>query len=179
MASESLESPEGGPEKVPESENLNRRSFIYGAIGSIVALITALLGIPLIGYIFSPLFRNRGEHRGAALVGPTSKYPVNEPTTAEITFAGPGESPFTEGVYVLNQGGGNFVLYSIKCTHLGCPFEWNSPSRAFFCPCHGGTFDVDGKVTGGPPPRNLDRFEAIVKDGKLYAGKLILGQARG
>lgn len=42
---------------------------------------------------------------------------------------------------------------SLVCTHLGC-IVGESPS-GFLCPCHGSSFDVNGKVTGGPAPRAL------------------------
>ena len=35
----------------------------------------------------------------------------------------------------------------------------SSPAaQRFICPCHGGVYDFDGKVAGGPPVRPLDRF---------------------
>ncbi len=54
------------------------------------------------------------------------------------------------------------VLIGI-CTHLGCspqykpePQETNSWPGGFFCPCHGSTFDLAGRVFKGvPAPINL------------------------
>lgn len=59
------------------------------------------------------------------------------------------------------------VIYPI-CTHLGCIVSyrpdgipgWDSGQFAntpgFFCPCHGGVFDIAGRVVKGtPPPENL------------------------
>lgn len=59
-----------------------------------------------------------------------------------------------------------FVVYGI-CTHLGCspsyrphggaseePYQ--NPEPQFFCPCHGGVFDLAGRVyKGTPPPVNM------------------------
>lgn len=59
-----------------------------------------------------------------------------------------------------------FVAYGI-CTHLGCspsyrphgrtsdePYQ--NPVPQFFCPCHGGVFDLAGRVyKGTPPPLNM------------------------
>jgi Rieske Fe-S protein len=33
---------------------------------------------------------------------------------------------------------------------------WDTAGKEFRCPCHGGRFDAQGRVTGGPPPRPLD-----------------------
>ena len=40
----------------------------------------------------------------------------------------------------------------------------------FICPCHGGVYDFQGKVIGGPPVRPLDRFQTRVRDGQVQIG---------
>jgi menaquinol-cytochrome c reductase iron-sulfur subunit len=41
----------------------------------------------------------------------------------------------------------------------------------FICPCHGGVYDFEGKVIGGPPVRPLDRFQTrLSPDGKVELG---------
>jgi len=59
-----------------------------------------------------------------------------------------------------------FIVYGI-CTHLGCipdyrpdnsgtPEPFARPGPQFFCPCHGGVFDLAGRVYANmPPPTNL------------------------
>jgi len=59
-----------------------------------------------------------------------------------------------------------FVVYGI-CTHLGCSPSYHPRGNAnekpylnhapqFFCPCHGGVFDLAGRVyKGTPPPMNM------------------------
>ena len=37
--------------------------------------------------------------------------------------------------------------------HLGCQVHWDAKGKKFRCPCHGGVYDVTGKVLEGPPPR--------------------------
>jgi hypothetical protein len=54
--------------------------------------------------------------------------------------------------------------------HLGCPVQ--PTGTGFSCPCHGGQYDQEGRVTGGPPVRPLNRFETTVDDN----GHLVLGQ---
>jgi cytochrome b6-f complex iron-sulfur subunit len=54
------------------------------------------------------------------------------------------------------------------CTHRGCtvraPGATTEPDRpyAFRCPCHGATYDMDGKVTKGPARKSLARFAISV-----------------
>jgi Rieske Fe-S protein len=73
-----------------------------------------------------------------------------------------GEKP----VVVVRTSAG-FRAFSAVCTHLGCLIHWDAAKREFECPCHGATFDVNGKVTAGPPPRPLSEFTVSVTDGKV------------
>jgi len=56
-----------------------------------------------------------------------------------------------------------FLVMIGICTHLGCSPTY-SPERdlesgwtgGFFCPCHGGKYDLAGRVLEGvPPPKNM------------------------
>jgi menaquinol-cytochrome c reductase iron-sulfur subunit len=63
-----------------------------------------------------------------------------------------------------------YVAISTRCAHLGCPVNWVSASESFVCPCHGGVYDFEGKVIGGPPVRPLDRFQTRVENGQVQIG---------
>jgi Rieske Fe-S protein len=54
------------------------------------------------------------------------------------------------------------------CTHAGCPVGWRLDQQAFVCPCHSGTYTVQGAVVSGPPPRPLDRIPVRIKSGNVY-----------
>lgn len=64
-----------------------------------------------------------------------------------------------------------FVALSSTCPHLGCRVHWEGPQNRFFCPCHNGTFDPDGRPTGGPvlaANQHLPRYPLRIEDGLLY-----------
>ena len=65
---------------------------------------------------------------------------------------------------------GEFVAISTRCAHLGCPVRWVDRRGAFVCPCHGGVYDFQGLVAGGPPVRPLDRFVTRVRNGQVQLG---------
>jgi Rieske Fe-S protein len=44
-----------------------------------------------------------------------------------------------------------FQAFSSVCPHLGCRVRWEEENHRFFCPCHRGVFDADGKAVSGPP----------------------------
>lgn len=62
------------------------------------------------------------------------------------------------------------IAVSPRCTHLGCPVRFVEPSAVFICPCHGGSFDVQGRKKVGPPVRGLDRFYTVVREGEVRIG---------
>lgn len=51
---------------------------------------------------------------------------------------------------------------SAICTHLGCQVEWKRDKNAFVCPCHEGTYAMDGTVLSGPPPAPLRELPLTV-----------------
>lgn len=69
-----------------------------------------------------------------------------------------------ESVY-LRRRGSAFDAVSGLCTHTGCLVQ--SAPTGFACPCHKSDFDQEGKPTGGPAPRPLDRLETKVEDGRV------------
>lgn len=90
-----------------------------------------------------------------------------------------GESlPFTmpsgTQVVIARQAQGDtadsFVALSSICPHLGCQVHWEAVNQRFFCPCHNGAFDADGKATLGPPAKanqQLTRFPLQVEGNLL------------
>ncbi|NUN52511.1 MAG: Rieske (2Fe-2S) protein [Planctomycetaceae bacterium] len=65
------------------------------------------------------------------------------------------QSPGGARVVIARQGDGNaaedFVALSNVCPHLGCSVHWEPQNSRFFCPCHNGVFDPEGRGTEGPP----------------------------
>jgi nitrite reductase/ring-hydroxylating ferredoxin subunit len=60
-----------------------------------------------------------------------------------------------------------FVVFSNRCTHVGCPAQ--ATGSGFACPCHGSQFDQEGARIAGPAVRPLDRFQwEIRRDGHLW-----------
>jgi len=94
--------------------------------------------------------------------------PTSAPATQEID-AGPLDEFGTDRVYDSHRDKGFFVIrrddklfaMSSICTHKGCKVRV-ADDQAFYCKCHGSTFDKDGKVTKGPAVRSLPRLEIAI-----------------
>jgi menaquinol-cytochrome c reductase iron-sulfur subunit len=139
------------------------------AIIGIGGLISAAYAIPAIGYIIGPAIK-QGSSDWIKL-GPISKVELNVPTLFKTVIQSQTGWITAEeeiSAYVLSEDGQTYVVMSNICTHLGCKIRWIAEKNGFFCPCHNGAFSKDGAVTGGPPPRPLDRFESKVEEDILY-----------
>ena len=65
----------------------------------------------------------------------------------------------------------DFVALSSTCPHLGCQVHWQPGEKRFFCPCHNGTFDPEGRALSGPPfeaGQSLGRYPLKIEDGVLF-----------
>jgi len=54
----------------------------------------------------------------------------------------------------------SFAALDAICTHMRCTVAYNALNLSLDCPCHGSTYEVDGRVIGGPAPRALKAFAA-------------------
>ncbi len=50
-----------------------------------------------------------------------------------------------------------FVALSAICTHQTCTIT-GFGNQQYVCPCHGSTFDINGRVVGGPAPFALHMY---------------------
>lgn len=156
---------------------ISRRKFLGYLIGGIGGVIGAVVAAPLVGYFLSPAWR-----KSKSLLTPiarTGDIPIGVPTFVtyeERMRDGWFVSTLSKGAWVVTKDGKEFIVFDPRCTHLNCPYYWDKQKEIFQCPCHDGRFDIDGNVTGGPPPRPLDRLEVMVEDDTiLLSGKIATG----
>jgi menaquinol-cytochrome c reductase iron-sulfur subunit len=151
-----------------EGESMTRRNvFAVGgqALGGAAA---AAVLLPTVGFALAPLFEEQGDEWQG--VGPVSEFDKEGYASVVLTIVpGIGESGKTtayvrRGNSDFEEDENDFIAISTRCAHLGCPVRFVEAAGNFICPCHGGVYDFEGKVIGGPPVRPLDRFQTRVKD---------------
>jgi cytochrome b6-f complex iron-sulfur subunit len=59
-----------------------------------------------------------------------------------------------------------FAALDAICTHQRCTVAYNALNLTLDCPCHGSSYEVDGRVINGPAVRALSRFTAT-SDGTM------------
>jgi Rieske Fe-S protein len=146
----------------------SRRTFLAWLTGVIAAVIAVLAGVPLLGLFVAPALK-RSKELWVDL-GPVGKVPENEPTPFTFSYEGATswlQTMVSGTAYAVRRPGEGIYVLSNICTHLGCPVHWEDELRRFRCPCHGGDFDIEGKVVSGPPPKPLPRYAFRVAKGML------------
>lgn len=140
----------------PDSEMVKRRTLLGWSVGAVLTSITGTMATLIGGAILAPV-RSRAAGQSIDL-GTAAE--LTEGVPREVTLRVEREDGYQRiveqrTVYLVKEGAAVRAL-SATCTHLGCRVAWDSAGKEFRCPCHGGRFDAQGRVTGGPPPRPLD-----------------------
>ena len=148
------------------------RRVLLAKLGLIFnGIVGAILAVPILRYVLSPVTRGRKPGYEAWLsLGGVEQFPVGQ--TRLATFRNPIADPWdgqTADIpcWVRNLDGQAFQVFAINCAHLGCPVRWFPQSNLFMCPCHGGVYYADGSHAAGPPPRGLFQYHYRIEGGKL------------
>jgi len=149
--------------RIPDSL-FTRRRFLGALIGGwLLALVAAVLG-PLRKFIIPP-YREPDE--------------VTLPL-ADYASLGAGEmKPFAWGIkpgFLRRTADGAYVALVGVCTHLDCNVTWLPEQSKFFCACHEGWYDENGRNIAGPPPKPLRRLETAVEGENLIVRKTGAGR---
>ena len=140
----------------PDSEMVKRRAVLGWSVGAVISALSGTMATLSGGAILAPV-RSRAAGRSIDL-GPAGD--LTEGVPREVTLRVEREDGYQRvveqrTVFLVKDETGVRAL-SATCTPLGCRVAWDTAGKEFRCPCHGGRFDAQGRVTGGPPPRPLD-----------------------
>jgi cytochrome b6-f complex iron-sulfur subunit len=128
--------------EIREQADVSRRDFLgLATVGTVVMSMLAM---------FAGIFRMskpnvRFEEATKFKIGKPENFPVGMVTKLD-----------EKGVFIFSNDDGLHAISSV-CTHLGCIVAVSE--NGFQCPCHGSKYDENGKVIGGPAPRNLAWLE--------------------
>jgi Rieske Fe-S protein len=157
-----------------EGESMTRRTAFTVAGQALGGIAGAAVALPAVGFALAPIF-HRGKERWEA-VGPLGHFSADSYTPVVFTLvqsigeAGKTTAYVRKGSSNLKEDPSTYIAISTRCAHLGCPVRFVQAAGNFICPCHGGVYDFQGKVIGGPPVRPLDRFQTRVRNGQVEIG---------
>ncbi len=158
--------PQGATPPIHEAvAAISRRKFLSRLSLSLAGACAAMLGVPLVGFVVTPIFRKvAGTWRDVGAIG---DFAIGE--TVSVMFEDPSPLPWAgvtarAAAWLRRDDEVKFTAFSAHCTHLGCPVRWMPGANLFLCPCHGGVYYADGSVAAGPPPHPLFRYDVRVVD---------------
>lgn len=158
-----------------EGETVTRRRLFEGGALLAGGIAGGIVMLPALGFALGPVFEKTDQPWEN--VGNVADFSPDTYIQKVITLTPNIGEAGKATVYVRKRnqkldpkGTRQFVAISTRCAHLGCPVRWVEASARFICPCHGGVYDFEGKVVGGPPPRPLDRFETRVRGNQVQIG---------
>jgi Rieske Fe-S protein len=184
------------PEPEP-GERFPRSRFLEASTLGLGAVIGGLVTVPAVGFMVVPAFVDQ-KYPDVDL-GPLENFPEGKWFVTSFFMHPEVGEVSRRTAYIRNngqlKGEPSFTIISNRCAHLGCPVQPNGPVQdnqkkevkgdggqrvsltptipagGFGCPCHGGQYDPEGNRTSGPPVRALDRYEYLIRNGRLILGK--------
>lgn len=157
---------ENKPEENLSQDEITRRRFLNRVSISLTIFGAALVGLPVVGFLFEPILVHR--KYVWRRVGRVDDFEIGSTVEVKMEDADPepwaGKTAWT-AAWLQRRAPEKFVAFSVNCQHLGCPVRWEKSARLFMCPCHGGVYYENGKVAGGPPPRGLQQYPVRISEG--------------
>jgi Rieske Fe-S protein len=181
--SEATQTPPGdAPAATAADKEMTRGQFLTAATVGVGGVMGLLIAAPVAGMALGPVFG--GEDFEPVLIGKIDEF--KEGTFTKVVLTPGADEP---DAYVRKKvafvrkntknddgewsdklalkGQEEFSVISNVCMHLGCPVQ--ASNTGFVCPCHGGSYNQDGKRLAGPPVRPLDRYIWEQRGDELWA----------
>ena len=161
-----------------EGETISRRRFMGVTVQAAGLMTVAAMALPALGFAIGPVFDQQPDTWQD--IGPLSKFGDSNYVPVTITIE-PGLGDAGQSLAYVRRHNRSIdgppkdrydevVAISSRCAHVGCPVRFVAAASSFVCPCHGGVYNFRGIRVGGPPPRPLDRFYTLIKDGRVLLG---------
>ena len=144
------------PGQADECQKICRRRFLEWTVRLGVATVAAGIVTPAAVYLWP--VRREGPGQEFVSAGPAGDLAVGASKLVQVDG---------KAIVVIRPTEKDYRAFSAVCTHLACLVHWRKDKADLYCPCHGGQFDIDGQVIGGPPPRPLPRYPVSIVDGDL------------
>ncbi len=136
---------------------MRRRTFLKSVLALLSSTAAVSFGYPMLRFL-----------EPAAIKSAKIKFEIKK---SEIPIGEAKDIVFNnKPVIIINRPKKGYIALSRVCTHLGCLVEYDRGKNILLCPCHAGTFNMEGNVISGPPPRPLQRFPLELKGENILIG---------
>ena len=145
-----------------------RRRFLDWFVGTSAGALFASILYPILNFLRPP-------EVAEAATAEVEAGPVNDPEFLDKGFK---IVPFGAlPVIVVRLSDTDFRAMGATCTHLDCIVEYRRDQQAFWCNCHNGRFDLNGRNVAGPPPKPLTGYAVhVVRRRPGQAGTVVVSK---
>jgi cytochrome b6-f complex iron-sulfur subunit len=137
----------------------SRRQFLNGLVGGGVGAAFISLLSPIIKFV-TPPYKEPDEVRL-----PQTDYKDLAPNAAKVFPWG------SKPGFLKRKEDGTYMALVGVCSHLDCNVNWQPETKKFYCACHEGWYDENGKNIAGPPPKPLRRLDVAVEGEEIVITK--------
>jgi len=88
-----------------------------------------------------------------------------KPNTGKIVKFG------SRPVLLVRTADTDWRAFSAVCTHLNCTVQYQVERRQIWCACHNGTYDLNGAVVSGPPPKALEEYAVRLRGDEVVISR--------
>ena len=74
-------------------------------------------------------------------------------------------------VLLIRSGETEWRAFSAVCTHLNCTVQYKEDAHVIWCACHNGTYDLNGSVVSGPPPKPLEEYVVRLRGEEVFVSR--------
>ena len=147
---------------------MERRTFFKWVTHGLGALFATIVGLPALAFLIDAHRRpaRAGQFKTVARLdelveGVPQQVVIHEVRRDAWTLH---PSDVIGRVWLVRGEGDKVDAFTTICPHLGCSVNFEAKDHLFLCPCHGGTFLLDGQrkeltERTNPAPRGMDRLE--------------------
>ncbi len=161
------------------SSKVSRRQFLSYTLMGVGGFMVSATLMPMVRFAVDPVLQPKGEGEFVPTpqkVDELTETPVRVDFTIKDRKDGWYKSDVSNTAWVYKEGD-TVIALSPVCKHLGCTVNWEGDAKyknEFFCPCHNGRYEKNGKnIPGSPPLGPLDEYVVEVVDGYVHLGKTV------
>ena len=141
-----------GAKRTPSERIQSGRRWVNGLLaGGIITSVVSFL-YPVIRFVFpAEVAESTKRSVIAAKVGEVKR------NTGKIFKFG------SKPALLLHTANDEWRAFFATCTHLNCTVQYRDDLHQIWCACHNGSYDLQGRNVGGPPPRPLESLQVSLQ----------------
>jgi Rieske Fe-S protein len=138
----------------------NRRSAIEWLLRGGLAASLASFFYPVLRFMIPPMVTEASVNEVAA-----GKVQDLKPNSGKIVKFG------NKPALLVRVNDSEWKAFSAVCTHLNCTVQYQEGRREIWCACHNGTYDLNGRVASGPPPKPLEELAVKLRGDEVVISR--------